>query len=498
MANILTKRKFKKHNKFNKKTKKNKWNRKTKKQVGGAGPGPEPVKLSLLNYTLRRRRAEDSAPPADYAAAAVPVPPADYAPADYAAAAAAAADEERMGAPGGIDFFRQSSVHVSENPHNTNYTENTKRKSILDRKISDFISNLTAKSNVILASDLYKAMITNSIRLEFDKKYFYNFFRNMNDYKRKIDECVTFLNDNGMVPSPKINSLITLYYTCKDAFRKSLPSIDYDLFAAEFPTRTLNKSPIFTESLAAYLIKPPLRNYVSYAFLAYAKYKNFDLEVAFKDEIKKKTKDRLRGVHINPVFQTINNFATAVEDSAFINMKIYNILNTKSRMNIYCVDTENLCMRTVSHSQTVGHVPKNKKNVYRSLFLIAEKNAQANQNNMFIFINHHDYFIPGDINHPEINHTDIFTQVLPNFYIFNKKCGGSCETDDFSLMLLYRSIDGQNKKKFNKFVMSHDNYNWYIEQPIPKAIFHSSPGGDRHIIHNASQEDIQNFYERLF
>ena len=39
MANILTKRKFKKHiknNKLNRKTKKNKWNRKTKKQIGGA------------------------------------------------------------------------------------------------------------------------------------------------------------------------------------------------------------------------------------------------------------------------------------------------------------------------------------------------------------------------------------------------------------------------------------------------------------------------------
>lgn len=49
MANILTKRKFKKHNKLNKKTKKNKWNRKTKKQVGGAMKGPSKGKLLRYN-----------------------------------------------------------------------------------------------------------------------------------------------------------------------------------------------------------------------------------------------------------------------------------------------------------------------------------------------------------------------------------------------------------------------------------------------------------------
>ena len=242
------------------------------------------------------------------------------------------------------------------------------------------------------------------------------------------------------------------------------------------------------------------------AFLAYALSKNFNLHLsAFPDEIAKKnakvTKIQAEGGIIDPHIEltTFKDFATAVFDADLVKDKLQPILYPQDRSpsiitNIYFVDTENLCMRTLSYAAQAGLPRKDKNNVYRSLFSIVYNNAQANPNNMFIFINHHDYIIPADRLHPEINHSDIFTNVLPNFYIFNKKCVGTCETDDFSLMLSFRFVDAAI---FQKFVMSHDNYSWYTK-PIPKAIFDSAPAGDRHIIHNANQGDIEAFYQRLF
>ena len=58
MANILTKRKVKKHNKFNRITKKNIWNRKTNKQVGGASS--RPMDISVVESRKRKKKTDNN------------------------------------------------------------------------------------------------------------------------------------------------------------------------------------------------------------------------------------------------------------------------------------------------------------------------------------------------------------------------------------------------------------------------------------------------------
>ena len=83
-------------------------------------------------------------------------------------------------------------------------------------------------------------------------------------------------------------------------------------------------------------------------------------------------------------------------------------------------------------------------------------------------------------------------QLNPNFYIVNSNCAGSCETDDFTLAMLFITLF--DKEKRNCFIMSHDNMNWFTNENKQKAIFNLSHND---IIENPSQKYIKDFITSL-
>jgi hypothetical protein len=142
---------------------------------------------------------------------------------------------------------------------------------------------------------------------------------------------------------------------------------------------------------------------------------------------------------------------------------------------IYLLDTENLMVPILQNQVIPRNVLYRKLLAKLNLFIDEEQRtiSDPNKRHIFILINHRDN---GD-------NYNFFDKINENIYYVNTKCG-SCETDDFILIMLYKIINGEYKKSLNRNtlsitrtssrttyipktssdkrckIISSDNYNW--------------------------------------
>lgn len=433
MANILTKRKFKKHNKLNKKTKKNKWNRKTKKQVGGAGSGPIRSQRRTSRYNPRARPVRSRSPSPGVTSQVTP--------------------NKYMGAvntydyknPYGPNEFGVATKHVPGPAAMSNVPAPTSENNmdILELHNSDPLGSpepeptiTPVEYNQKQVDILFEINLLESIVNQYLKGNISDEEFNQQLHTRPYD-LVEFLDT--------LSELEDLFFDL--GTRKNMRQF------AEFEglkTTFIDKLNTLPSSLANELAAISLEKF------------SIDLPEA------QKTKQN-----------TYKIFFHAYLDYLYLSKQLISLISPVQ--NIVLIDVENL----ISSAKTDERGPKmNKNTAYHNFMQIIRNFSSRDPNITFILLSHHIVRFG-----PNWSGNEILNKITEHIYIINANCTERpCEKDDFILILMLEYL----KETYNCLVISHDKYSWYDNKDqIVRATISPATHQNLIIIDTAADEHLR-------
>ena len=399
MANILTKRKFKKYNKLNKKTKKNKWNRKTKKQVGGAG--------KMLSSNMPSAKSER------------------YTPIKY----------RKSSTPGSVEFRTNTESSkrgtVAENNNTSNITKiKTDLSKLFSNQPNNNFTTEIDRNNV----NQYLQKDPRAPIKSITPKDINNFFLLLFPGNIYIDDLDNF-RDKMKKKHRKLfdEKKLDFIDETRQSARKKFSLIE-SLFLQELP-------PTIYSNNMPQLVNPTPLPFVD-KYIEYALQKGFNLQNAYTAKMQHELAEQAsRGARRIPVpMNTLKDFYSALRDSYYIFNKIGSKIIPK--IPVILIDVENLIVS--AHKDRYIDMRTAYQNLKKIITTIS-----ASQNFIFILINHMNSW----------EDRDFFTEINSNMYIINANCDNDipCEKDDFLLVLLMQYFQQKNICS----VITHDNYSWY-------------------------------------